>query len=170
MAFERGNGQDGEILTWTENQDIPNDDNLQPHLTFYGSGAQLQVTTPPFQLPPTAEQLDHIYRPHKLLQARSLDPHNNTYLETFVLLLSWEDEDPRLPVRSEIDRLQDVFQRLYHFKVERWSIPSKDPHIRLNEKILALVRHGDDRKDCLKIVYYGGHGKLTRNRQSMWTE
>lgn len=73
-------------------------------------------------------------------------------------------------MRSEVDRLQDVFERLYHFKVQRWNIPSEDPHIRLNEKILELVGLGDDREDCLKIVYYAGHGKLTRNRQPMWTE
>jgi hypothetical protein len=170
MALELGNEHNGETSISTEKQDPTNGNSLKPHLTFYGSDAQLQVTTQPFQPPPTAEQLDHIHRPEKLPQTRCLPSRGNTYVDTFVLLLSWEDEDPRLPVRLEIDRLHDVFQRLYHFKVERWNIPNNDPHLRLNEKILSLVKLGGDREDCLKIVYYAGHGRLSTNRRSIWTE
>jgi hypothetical protein len=162
MASSLGNDLDMERLAQIEKMDSANDKNLGPHMTFYSSDPQLQLTTSPLQPPPTSEELDRIYRPRRL--------RKDTYLETFVLMLSWEEDDPRLPVDREIDSLYDVFERLYHFKVERWKIPSTDPHIRLNEKILDLVKLGGDRGDCLKIVYYAGHGKLTRNRQSMLTE
>lgn len=160
MAQSLENGQDLGTSADVDEKDTGSDESLGPRITFYGSEPQLQLTTT--QPPPTSEQPDRIYRPNQLC--------NNTYLETYVLLLSWEDKDPRLPVDREIDRLYDVFERLYHFKVERWKIPSTDSHIRLNEKILELVKLGDDREDYLKVVYYAGHGKLTRNRQSMWTE
>jgi hypothetical protein len=170
MALESGKGQNEEYSICAEKQDLASNESLEPHLAFYSSDPQLQVTAVPFQPPPTAEQLDHIYRLEMIPQTGSLPSRGDTYVETFVLLLSWEDEDPRLPVRLEIDRLHDVFQRLYHFKVERWNIPSKDPHIQLNEKILSFVNLGDDREDCLKIVYYAGHGRLSTNRRSIWTE
>ena len=152
------------------NQNAAENVGLENHLTFYGSEPHPQLTRPPSQPPPTAEQLDHILRPHSTPQIGLLSSRDSIYIQTFVLLLSWEETDPKLVVDTEIDRVEDAFTRLYHFKVERWKIPSEDPHLRLNEKILEFVRLGDDEKDCLKIVYYAGHGKLSRNRQPMWTE
>jgi hypothetical protein len=153
-----------------EEQNVAEDDGLGNHSTFHGSEPQLQFTSPPFQPPPTAEQLDQMFRPNRPFQQGLLGTRDSTYIETFVLLLSWEEQDLRLPVDLEIDRLSDMFDRVYHFKVERWKIPSEDPHQRLNKKIIEFVRFGNDRRECLKIVYYAGHGKLSRNRQPMWTE
>jgi hypothetical protein len=117
--------------------------------------------------PPTSEQLDHLFRPYKI-QASCALKCGRIYFQVFVLLLSWEDEDPRLPVLQEIDQLCDVFERIYHFKVERWKIPSDDSHRRLNHKVLSFV--GEDLRDHLKIVYYAGHGRLSYNRQPVWVK
>ncbi|KAG0648483.1 hypothetical protein D0Z07_5252 [Hyphodiscus hymeniophilus] len=153
------NGQSWITLSQADEHGPTNVEDLGPHMTFYGSEPQLQLTT---TASPTSEELDCVYRRRRL--------RNDTYLEIFVLLLSWQGEDPRLPVDREIDCLYDVFKRLYGFKVERWRIPSIDSHIQLNKKILDLVELGGDGEDSLKIVYYAGHGKLTRNRHSMWTD
>jgi len=83
-------------------------------------------------------------------------------------LLCWDDEDPKLPVSTEIEDLEHMFANVYHFEVEIWTIPSEGSHKKLNRKVLDFVELGEDSKDDLKIVYYGGHGMLANNRQSSW--
>lgn len=90
------------------------------------------------------------------------------YSEVYVLLLYWEDEDPKLPVSIEVEELRVVFENIYNFEVEVWKIPSEGSHKKLNRKILDFVELGDDSNEHLKIVYYGGHGMLAHNRQSSW--
>jgi hypothetical protein len=89
------------------------------------------------------------------------------YTEVHVILLSWEDEDPNLPVSLEIETLADVFSNLYGFEVEQWLIPSDNSHNKLNKKILNFL--GDDDASHLKIVFYAGHGKLTNHGTPAWT-
>lgn len=91
------------------------------------------------------------------------------YTKTFVLMLCWEDEDPSLPVSIEISRLYEVFNEVYGFETEIWKIPDQSSHAKLNLKVLDFVMTGEDSKEHLKIVYYAGHGKLTRNRLLSWT-
>ena len=86
-----------------------------------------------------------------------------------VLLLSWEDEDPKLPVSLEIKQLDNVFKNLYGFETETWEIPNQNCHGLLNRKILDFVMTEDDPADHLFIVYYGGHAKLTKDRLLSWT-
>jgi len=83
-----------------------------------------------------------------------------------VLLLSWEDDN--LGVLNEIDELDDVFRRIYHFEVERWKIPSKRSHNTLAAKLLAFLDEYES-KETLLIVYYGGHGSMNDDRQCVWS-
>jgi len=89
------------------------------------------------------------------------------YTRVSAILLSWEDEDPRLPVSLEISALRDVFVNLYGFDVEEWQIPAVDSHMELNLKILEFLK--DSSTNHLKIVYYAGHGKLSNHGQAVWT-
>jgi hypothetical protein len=91
------------------------------------------------------------------------------YRNVHVLMLKWEDEDPNLPVSREITRLFKVFQDLYRFQTEVWDIKDVACHAEVNQKILDFSRLGGDNKEDLKIVYYAGHGKLTKNRLLSWT-
>jgi hypothetical protein len=91
------------------------------------------------------------------------------YRNVYVLMLKWEDEDPNLPVSREITRLFKVFQDLYRFQTEVWDIKEVACHAEVNQKILDFSRLGGDSKEDLKIVYYAGHGKLTKNRLLSWT-
>jgi hypothetical protein len=103
--------------------------------------------------------------------ANAAYPNGNRsrYTAVYVLLLCWEDEDPRLPVSMEVNELEELFCDAYHFEdVEVWKIPSDGSHKRLNRKVLDFVELGGDSKHDLKIVYYGGHGMLSCNRQSSW--
>jgi hypothetical protein len=89
------------------------------------------------------------------------------YSKVHVILLSWEDEDPKLPVSLEIKSLAEVFSTLYGFEVEQWLIPSDNSHNKLQKKILHFL--GDDDVSHLKVVYYAGHGKLTNHGTPAWT-
>jgi hypothetical protein len=79
-------------------------------------------------------------------------------------MLSWETEDPQLPVSIEIKELDDIFRNIYGFETELWTIPEQNCHARLNRKILDFVITDDDPRDHLLIVYYAGHAMLTPDR------
>lgn len=70
-------------------------------------------------------------------------------------------------VQPELERLCDVFERGYGFKVEKWTIPSAKSHRTLMGKALDFIEDFDSR-DNLFIVYYAGHGTINENRQSVW--
>jgi hypothetical protein len=127
--------------------------------------------------PPTAEEIDRLNY-HNGLQkfgealeeaAKAvLSNHaKSRYRNVHVLFLSWEDEDPQLPVSLEISKLFDVFVNIYHFQAEILHIPNQNSHNKVSKKILEFV--GEDDTDDMKIVYYAGHGRLTQNRLLSWT-
>jgi hypothetical protein len=64
--------------------------------------------------------------------------------------------------------LFEVFRDVYHFDTEIWKIPDENPHHKLNQKVLDFVQPSEKSKEHLKIVYYAGHGKLSRERMLMW--
>jgi hypothetical protein len=92
---------------------------------------------------------------------------SSRYKEVNVILLSWEDEDPELPISSETRKLSDTFANLYRYHVEAWEIPVVDSHNRLQVKILQFLWNSDP--SHLKIVYYAGHGKISKQGQAVWT-
>lgn len=129
--------------------------------------------------PPTLHDIDR-WQYHIDLQDFGQDLHaaakavfpneaKSRYSKVSVLVLCWEDEDPQLPVSLEIARLFDVFQNIYHFDTEIWKIPDDNPHHKLNQKVLDFVDPVENSKEHLKIVYYAGHGKLSRERTLLWT-
>ncbi|KAI9785422.1 MAG: hypothetical protein M1816_000437 [Peltula sp. TS41687] len=87
------------------------------------------------------------------------------YSAVHVLLLSWKDDD--LGVRLEVQRLEHVLWKGYGFSTEHWEIPSKASHIELGRRLLEFLSTYNN-EDNLLIVYYGGHGYLNSNRQSIW--
>lgn len=128
--------------------------------------------------PPTLDDIDR-WRYHISLQefgeglhaaAQAVFPNDarSRYTKVFVLMLCSEDEDPNLPVSTEIDKLFDVFKNTYNFETEVWKIPDRNCHARSNQKILDFVETGGDSPNHLKIVYYAGHAKLSKNRLLTW--
>jgi hypothetical protein len=130
-------------------------------------------------LPPTHHDID-LWNRHISLKefgeglqgaAGALFPNetNSRYTKVTALLLSWQDEDPNLPVSIEISRLVDVFSNIYHFDVDEWKIPNQSSHWALNQKIMDFVHPAPNDKEHLKIVYYAGHGRLNKTRLLEWT-
>ena len=80
---------------------------------------------------------------------------HSRYEKTYVLLLSWEEDD--LGVFTEIKRLRHVFEDRYHYFVDCYSIPSAKPDTALKGRVFEFLKHYDS-KNALLIVYYAGHG------------
>ncbi|KAH7355341.1 hypothetical protein BKA65DRAFT_373259, partial [Rhexocercosporidium sp. MPI-PUGE-AT-0058] len=91
------------------------------------------------------------------------------YTRVFVLLIRWAEEDPKLPVSIELNDLSRLFSGDFGFQTETWQIPSDNSHNELSRKVLDFISVGNDDKRNLKIVYYGGHGVLTKGQQLAWT-
>jgi len=62
------------------------------------------------------------------------------YSRISVLMLSWADEAPQLPVSRDIESLFRVFQDFYKFETEHLAIPDVDSHYKLTEKFMQFVR------------------------------
>jgi hypothetical protein len=130
--------------------------------------------------PPTAHEIDQWQR-HISLQdfAKDLqvaantvypnEPQRSRYSRVYVLIFKWEVEDPKLPVSLEILELQEVLGQIYHYDIEVFEIPEKQSHARVSEKVNTFIAINDDSKDDLKIVYYAGHGRLSKTRDLVWT-
>lgn len=130
--------------------------------------------------PPTAEEIDQDHR-HKRLKeiqhqlqedADAAFPNdgNTRYTGVYVLLLCWADEDPKLPVSLELNDLSRVFSDDYGFRTETWQIPAENCHNEVSKKVMEFVETNNDSRHDLKIIYYGGHGMLAKNRQLAWAK
>jgi hypothetical protein len=142
-------------------------------------GDEPYTSSPNSTPPPRSDEIDR-WQCHTSLQhfgsqlqaaANAIFPNTTTsrYKHVYVLMLKWNDEDPQLPVSYEVSKLHDVFQNVFNFETESWDIPEQDCHGVVNQKILDFKNLGGNSKDDLKIIYYAGHGKLTRNRTLSWT-
>jgi len=133
-----------------------------------------------FVPPPTAEEIDRQQEQYLLkeiqknLQKEANDAFPNygrsRYHNVYVLLIRWANEEGGLPVSLELDELSDVFSLDYGFNTETWKIPDDDCHNQLSWKILDFIDLGNDSRLDLKIVYYAGHGLLTKGRQPAWAK
>lgn len=96
--------------------------------------------------------------------------HNRSrYSNVYVLMFSWESEDQRLPVRTEIADLRKVFEDIYHYKVEEYKIPDQRSHNKVCAKINDFIEANNDDAADLKIVYYAGHAILSKTKEVVWT-
>jgi hypothetical protein len=69
----------------------------------------------------------------------------------------------------QIDALHDVFEKIYHFKVERYELrqsqndmsqygnQKQNPQFYLTKKLQDFLEKEDDHESLI-IVYYAGHG------------
>ncbi|TVY53049.1 hypothetical protein LCER1_G007215, partial [Lachnellula cervina] len=87
------------------------------------------------------------------------------YKTVNVCLIRWQEDE--LEVKSELDRLYHVFDKLYGFNTQIWLIPPRASQIQLTSMTCSFLQEFDD-EDNLFIVYYGGHGTINQARQSQW--
>ena len=104
----------------------------------------------------------------------ALARNGSPYERAFVLFLRWERDDFLEPginngVQGEIDALEQVFREDYGFITETYLIPSENSHRNLQKRIFQFQDEHDSRSELL-LVYYGGHGALSRLNQSIWAQ
>jgi hypothetical protein len=108
---------------------------------------------------------EHLNRAAKSVLPRT----SRRYRDVVALLLRWQDDD--LGTETEINDLECVFRDMYHYRTERYLIPSSDSATQLEYK-LNDFRRAYDQESSLLILYYGGHGSLDFNKQrpsrSIW--
>jgi hypothetical protein len=94
------------------------------------------------------------------------DDHN--YDRVSCLLLSWAADDEKLPLllSKEISELAELLSESYNFEVERYAIPSNGSHSGVKTKVAQFLH--DEGPTHLKIVYYGGGGKVLGHGQLEW--
>jgi hypothetical protein len=86
------------------------------------------------------------------------------YTDVSVLMLRWKDDDQ---VDHDLDSLEKLFQNQYHFRTQRWSIPSvANPSSKLGVQMDAFLDQA--KPDHLLIIYYAGHGYIGSDGQQFW--
>jgi len=88
------------------------------------------------------------------------------YIRVSCLLLSWEGESSQFPLSHEIPELAELLRKSYNFDVEQFKIPTNDSNANVMAKIAQFLL--DESPTHLKIVYYGGSGKVYSNGRSEW--
>ncbi|KAL9060158.1 MAG: hypothetical protein Q9162_000772 [Coniocarpon cinnabarinum] len=96
--------------------------------------------------------------------AKSILPRvSRKYSGVVVLLIRWEHDD--LDTETEINDLEQLFRNAYHYRTERYLIPSIDSTTELEQRLLSF-RTTYDTGDNLLLLYYGGHGSLEPGKQN----
>ena len=81
------------------------------------------------------------------------------HCEALVLMLSWADEVDDLKTKDEVNRLGEVFEEKYNYKVVKRQIEKngKQPQHQVAHFLTQFV-YDNDREGALLIIYYAGHG------------
>ncbi|CVL00872.1 uncharacterized protein FPRN_08330 [Fusarium proliferatum] len=86
------------------------------------------------------------------------------YTDVSVLLLRWEEDKS---VDEDLAALEQVFQKHYKYRTERWHIPTvPNPSIKLGVQIASFLENA--RANHLLIIYYAGQGYVSSDGQLFW--
>jgi hypothetical protein len=86
------------------------------------------------------------------------------YTDVSVLLLRWEEDES---VDEDLAALEQVFQKHYKYRTERWHIPTvPNPSIKLGVQIASFLENA--RTNHLLIIYYAGQGYVSSDGQLFW--
>ena len=67
---------------------------------------------------------------------------------------------------GQVDELRELFENDFKFETEYFEIPAERWQTSLHRKISDFIYHYDSR-DCLAIIYYGGHGYLGEETKTL---
>ncbi|KAJ3528446.1 hypothetical protein NM208_g10191 [Fusarium decemcellulare] len=142
-----------------------------PILANLGLGIQPQQHYPVQEAPappaPVPERHDfesfarHLQDAAMLIQRQT---ERHPYTDVSVLLLRWEEDES---VDEDLAALEQVFQKQYKFRTDRWHIPTvPNPSIKLGVQMASFLEHA--RANHLLIIYYAGHGYVGSDGQLYW--
>lgn len=82
--------------------------------------------------------------------------------------MKWEHDD--IGVASEVEALATVFESDFGFQVNQFTIPAENSLRVLTITVLEWAE-SYDRDDCLLILYYAGHGRISDSgRTLVWNK
>ncbi|CAG9982076.1 unnamed protein product [Clonostachys byssicola] len=123
----------------------------------------LQPQEPPPERHDFETYARHLQDAAMLIQRQTERP-SPSYKEVSVLLLRWEDDDS---VEQDLIALSRVFESRYHYRTQRWLIPTvANPSIKLGVQMAQFLDHA--RPDHLLIIYYAGHGYVGSDSHLYW--
>jgi hypothetical protein len=64
-------------------------------------------------------------------------------------------------------RLEEQMERKFHFKTEKYPIPSSCPQVVLQDKLVSFEREYRSASNLL-VVYYGGNGGVDEQGRTLW--
>jgi len=67
---------------------------------------------------------------------------------------------------SKVKRLQDIFERRFHYTTDTYEIPSEKSETGLQKKI-ADFAHEYNQPNNLMILYYSGHAYTGKESQAL---
>lgn len=70
-------------------------------------------------------------------------------------------------MQEQAVQLRKLFERIYKFEVEEFSIPRKSPYAVLQTKLLEVQEKYNGPRRLL-IIYYSGHGTVDSSRNAIW--
>jgi len=86
------------------------------------------------------------------------------YSHVSVLLLRWEDDPSG---EQDLGSLEKVLRERYHYRTERWNIPTvPNPISKLAAQMAPFLEHA--RPDHLLIIYYTGYGFVGADNLLYW--
>ncbi|KAL8696952.1 MAG: hypothetical protein Q9224_002534 [Gallowayella concinna] len=134
--------------------------NVESKATF-----DLHVETPGHTSPPFHESNEEL----EIAFSKTIEGHyrhgSTGYRRVGVLFLTWEEDDMQCK-ETEVDHLRTLFAEKFKYETYYFQIPSSRWRTALQKEIADLL-HQFDFSDCLFIVYYGGHGELDKETQSL---
>ena len=102
-----------------------------------------------------------------------------SYEEVKALLLNWQANDLALKtpekgslIINETKTLMGIFQGVYHFDTEYYSIPSENARTKVQKLLANIIDDLSDKKAkgkrVLLILYYNGHGVM-KDGKLIWS-
>lgn len=131
----------------------------------------LHLQTPPHTAPPRTDKAtsEEAYEELEITFNKTLEGHyrhgKTGYKRVGVLFLSWEEDDMQCK-ETEVDALRNLFVEEFKYETDYFLIP-KDRWQTALQKRIADLFYEYDSPDCLTIVYYGGHGYVGEETQSL---
>jgi len=87
-----------------------------------------------------------------------------TYSSVSSLILSWEGENAQLS--DDVVEFADLLSMSFGFEVEHFIIPFRESQAKITAKITQFLQ--DESPSHLKILYYGGEGRVYADGRSEW--
>ena len=79
-------------------------------------------------------------------------------------MIYWKDGEDEF--YDQLKKLGKEFESAYGYKVEEWALGSANPYKDMTERLLKFLDY--ENEGTLLILYYGGHGGITKDRQHTW--